>query len=211
MKKLSIILILITSLSLIWCSSKKNTSYQNTDIETKLTNENNPLINVKEKIKKVEKNLKKIWLTGEKLKQELAKQKVWLEIIAKAKWESRKKYILETEILPKIIKAWKVNKKCTTTNLNNYLACLYVEKTDINKLLDELPPSTKNFVKKTYYEKVYSLDRKKILEKTSDPIAIQAKKEKIKQMYQDGVLRKKTNCDLLVEKEVKNYCKSLFK
>ena len=206
MKKISSLTILIIPLFLAWCWNTKN-DISNTQ---KLDN-NKPLINVEEKTKESEKILKKIWLTWNKLKDELARQKAWWEIIASIKWDERKKYILETEILPQIIKSWKVSSKCTTTNLNNYLSCLYVTHTPIEKLLKELPPETRNLVKKRYYKQVYSLDRKKLLQPTNDPIAIQMKKETIKQLFFDWVIRNISACNKLAEKELQTYCKNLFK
>ncbi len=200
------ILFIFVSLLLNWCWNKNNNTSN-----TKNYISNKPLINVKEKTKESEQILKKIWVTWNKLKDELVKQKAWWEIIASAKWDEKKKYILETEILPQIIKSWKVSSKCTTTNLNNYLSCLYVTHTPIEKLLKELPVEIRDFVKKRYYSQIYSLDRKKLLQPTNDPIAIQMKKKAIKQLFLDWVLRNNSACNKLPEKEVEKYCKNLFK
>ena len=210
MKK-TLIPLIIVSLFLAWCNSLNKTTYNTQQTKSTITDENKPLINVQEKTKKAEQILKKIWLTGEKLKQELIKQKAWFEIIAKLKWNARKKYVLETQILPQVIKSWKVSKKCTTTNLNNYVACLYATQTPIEKLLKEIPQWTQNLVKKTYYEKIYSLNNTNLLKKTSDPIALQAKKDVLKQMFMNSVLTTTSTCNKLPEQETKDYCKSLFK
>jgi len=208
MKK--IILLSLPIFVLAWCGSssqKVEISWQTKQV---MTDESKPLVNVEKKTKKAEQVLKKVWLTGEKLKQEIAKQKKWFEIISKLKWDERKKYIIETEILPQIIKLKKVNPKCKSTNLNNYVSCLYLTKTPIEKLLEQVPNETKTLIKKTYYYKVYSLDKKKLLEKTSDPIALEMKKEKIKQMVQDGILKNPNVCNKLPEEEIKDFCKGLF-
>ncbi len=214
MKKLLTLWILTTTLILAWCnSSNKNNSgltQQNKQEIQNLTNNDKALINVQEKTKQVEQTLKKIWLTWEKLKQEMIRQKAWLEIIAHLKWDARKKYILENKVLPKIIKSWKVSKKCTTTNLWNYVACLYVTKTPIEKLLKQIPQTLQNEVKKEYYSKFYNLNRWNLFKASSDPIALQAKKNKIQQLFNDGALTNPVVCSRFPDQEVKNYCKSLF-
>lgn len=215
MKKI-ITLISISSLVLLaWCSSSSNNKQTTSSQQTKqeiqtLKNTNKPLINVAEKVKKAEQTLKKIWLTWEKLKQEVIKQKAWFEIIASLKWDARKKYIIENQILPGIIRSWKVSKKCTTTNLNNYVACLYVTKTPIDKLLKQVPKQFQNLIEKDYYTNFYSLSRWNLLKYTNNPIALQAKKDKIQQMFNNWVITNPWVCSKLPEQETQNYCKSLF-
>ena len=206
MKKLLSFLILTLVLSACW---KSNNTNSNT-IEKKIS-ENTPLINIEEKTKKTKELLKKIWLTWEKLKKELANQKAWWKIIANLKGDERKKYILETEILPKIVKSWEVSEKCTATNLDSYTACLYVTKTPIEKLLEQLPKQLQDIVKKSYYRKMYSINKKNLLKKTIDPIAIQVKKEKIQEMYYNYILRYKSSCNRFPEEEVVDFCENLFK
>ena len=210
-KKLILLSIGITLLNLAWCWNNQNQQQISQQTKQIITDESKPLINVEEKTKESEKILKKIWLSWEKLEKELAKQKAWWEIISKLKWEQRKKYIIETKILPEIIKSWKVSKKCTTTNLNNYVACLYVTKTPIEKLLNEVPKEVQDTIKKTYYYKIYSLDRANLLKTTNDPIAIQEKKNQIEYMFNNWLITKPWVCDKLPEQETKAYCKSLFK
>ena len=215
-KKLLPIVILATLLTACWKTPQNqqanNTNQANKDqIQELLTNENKPLINVDERLQKIKQELEKIWYTWEKLQKELENQKRSLEKIAYLKQDARKKYILENNVLPEIIKSKKIAPSCTTTNLSDYLTCLYVTKTPVDKLVELVPNWLKEFTKKQYYRQIYALDTRNLLIKTNDPIAIQAKKEKIKRMFDKWLITKKSACSKLPEEETQKFCESLFK
>ena len=210
MKK--IIALIILTLLLSACGKTNNnetTKINNQEINKKLST-NTPLLDVKEKTKQTEQVLKKAWLTWEKLKKELEEQKAWWEKIANLTWDARKKYVLETEILPKIIKSSKVSSKCKTTNLDNYTLCLYANKTPIKKLLDQVPASLQDAVKKSYYHNIYANHKKELFKKIDDAIAIEQKKDILYQLYFNHIL-KSNMCSRFPEQETKTYCESLFK
>ena len=215
-KKLLPIVILATLLTACWKNPQNqqanNTNQVNKDqIQELLTNENKPLINVDEKLQKIKQELEKIWYTWEKLQKELENQKRSLEKIAYLKQDARKKYILENKVLPEIIKSKKITPSCTTTNLSDYLTCLHITKTPVDKLVELVPNWLKEFTKKQYYREIYALDTSNLLIKTNDPIAIQAKKEKIKRMFDKWLITKKSACSKLPEEETQKFCESLFK
>jgi len=215
-KKLLPIVILATLLTACWKTPQNqqanNTNQVNKDqIQELLTNENKPLINVDEKLQKIKQELEKIWYTWEKLQKELENQKRSLEKIAYLKQDARKKYILENKVLPEIIKSKKITPSCTTTNLSDYLTCLHITKTPVDKLVELVPNWLKEFTKKQYYREIYALDTSNLLIKTNDPIAIQAKKEKIKRMFDKWLITKKSACSKLPEEETQKFCERLFK
>ena len=207
-KTISLWLLIVSLVFIAWCGNQQEKV--NKQAENLVKNENVALVNVDEKVKQAEQTLKKIWLTWDKIKDELAKQKDWFEIISKLKWDARKKYVLEKQVLPAIIKSWKINSKCTTTNLNNYISCLYVTKTPIKKLLDEVPSQFQDIIKKQYYQKVYSLNKQELFKKTNDKVAIEEKKKAIIKLRNIWLLSNSTICNKFPEKEVKDYCLSLF-
>ena len=215
MKKIIITLIVLTSLLLASCGSKKE---NNINLDTKKISsqldENKPLIDVKRNLALSKKELIEIWLTGEKLKKILANQKAWYEIIAHLKWDARKKYILENEVLPSIVYDKDITpedvKYCHTTDINAYAQCMNLQNIPLEKVLKKIPQKLQDVFKKAYYTSKYSISRKNLLQATSDPIAIEMKKQKIEDMVNNWILTKAGICNQLPEKEVQNYCKSLL-
>ena len=145
------------------------------------------------------------------MKKELEKQKKALEIINSLTWDLKKKYILETKVLPNLKKEWKLPKNCMTTNLDSLVGCIYLSKEPLDDLLKNIPEDMKEIVKKHYYYKVYTINTKNILNKTKDPIALEVKKQVIKQMHMIWRLRNPKACYKIPEEEVKQYCLKLFK
>ncbi len=208
MKKNSIYLLTLSLAFIAGCGSS-NTS-NNEKIQEQL-NTNKAIINVDKELEKSKKVLEKAWLTWEKLQKAIKLQKEWLKVIANLKWNARKKYILETKILPEIIKSWEVNSKCKATNLDNYVKCLYITKTPIDKLLNKVPKQTQNLVKKTYYRQMYTTNKQELFKATDDKIAIEEKKETLNNLKSLWVLSNTVICSRFPEQEVKDYCKNLFK
>ena len=205
MKKIIIAWLVISSLLLSACSWKNNQDKQETTINT-----TPPILNVKQKVASVKTELEKAWITWEKLQQELKKQeKLWKEI-AYLTWDKAKKYILETKILPKI--ANKVNPSCSkNTSLDSFTRCLYLKKTPLKKLLNNLPKNLQDIAEKQYYYESYVESPQNILKPTNNPNAIQAKKQAILNMYLNQTLSDPSACNQLPDTQVRQYCKSLFK
>ena len=201
----NISIILITSLLLLSaCNWKK----EENKLET--VNTTPPILNVEKKISSVKTELEKAWITWEKLQKELKNQeKLWKEI-AYLTWDKAKTYILNTKVLPKIAK--KVSPKCAVnTSIDSFTRCLYLTKTPLKKLLDNLPPNLKDIAEKSYYYETYTENPANILKPTSNPNAIKAKKQAILNMYLNQTLSNSSQCNKIPDQEVKQYCKNLFK
>jgi len=196
-------------LFLVSCGS--NTAKINPEeLNTKL-DENTKLVDVKESVKKAEEKLKKN-LTGERLQQMIKKQEKWYEMIANLKWEARKKYILEKEVLPSLVEDKNITPDfCKTKDMDLYFKCLAEKNVDIEKVKSKLPKDLQVYAEKQYYYQKYLTNRKDILKATSNPIAIEAKKEVIKELVRINVLKNSSACKKIPEKEVKEYCESFFK
>ncbi len=210
MKRVIIVVIISLLLILAGCSSNSESK----KIQDSYNNSNDSLIDTNEKLKEIKKELVQLGFTGEKLKQELQQQKQNYEVIANLTWEAKKKYIFENKILPQIIKDPKLAPKnvkyCHTTDLLTYAECINLQKIPLNEVLKKIPVEYHNLVKKSYYYSKYSITRKNLLQPTTDPIAIEMKKKKIQEMIYNHIITKPSVCNKLPEKEVQNYCKSLF-
>ena len=169
-----------------------------------------PILNVQKKISSVKTELEKAWLTGEKLNKAVKEQEKLRKEIAYLTWDKAKQYILETKVLPKIAK--KINPACAiNTSLEWFTRCLYFKKTPLKKLLNNLPPNLKDIAEKKYYYEVYVNSPENILKPTTNPNAIEAKKQTILNMYINQTLSKPSQCNPIPDPKVKTFCKNLFK
>ena len=207
MKKIWLLFIVI--LLLASCGNNNNSTINTSDIESKL-DINKKLVNVQDNVKKVEEKLKKSGLTWEKLEKMVKKQEKWYEMIANLKWDARKKYVFEKEVLPKLIEDKNITPDfCKTNNMDLYLKCLSKKNIDIDEVKNKLPESMQEYVEKEYYYQKYLTNRKDILKKTNNPIALEQKKRVILQLVTLWALNKKS-CSKIPELDVKKYCESLF-
>ena len=193
---------------LVSCGLKKQTEQSYSE----KINSNTDLVNMEEKVESVKKELKKVWLTGEKFEKELKQQKANYEKLAKLKWDDRKKFIFENEVLPKLLKNKSItNNFCKTNDINLYAKCINIKKIPLNKVLEKVPSSLQDYFKEKYYYQKYKL-RKYLLikEKTDDKQAIKSKKKLIKELYILHSLNK-SSCFKFPEQETRTYCQSLFK
>jgi len=212
MRKLYIMILFLTSLLLSSCGAKKENKIDDKKISIQL-NEKTKLINVDKKLEKLKKELVKMWFTGEKLNSILKEQKISYEIIANLKADARKKYIFENEVLPAIVSDKNITpenvKYCHTTDINAYAQCMRIKNIPLKKVLEKTPKQLQDIVKKAYYTEFYTVN-KNLLQKTTDPIAIEIKKQKIKDMINNNIITKASVCNQLPEKKVQDYCKSLI-
>jgi len=154
----------------------------------------------------------KLWLTWSKLEKAIKRQAEILKKINSLTWEAKKIYILETKILPNLVEDNFITPSfCKTKDINLYARCLYQKRVDINKVLDKIPQDLRNTFRKIYFYEKYSSDRKTLLKKTSDPIALEQKKKVLRMLHMMWVLRNSSACNKLPEKETRQYCKDLFK
>ena len=218
MKKLKIFFLLFVSLFLFSCwNNDKKSQLEILEINKEKTqyklDEKKPLINVQENLKETEYILKKMWLTGEKLKKTLQEEKIHYDMIANLKWDDRKKYVLEKIVLSSIVNDKKITPDfCKTNNILEYTKCMNIKNISLEKVLEKIPIELQDIVKQNYYYNKFTLNPKDIIKiKVSDPIAILVKKQMIKERYYNWLITKISTCDKLLEQETKYYCRSLFK
>ena len=205
MKKKLIITLLI-SLTLSACNHNQTTTHK----EQTVRRTTPPIFNVNSKLEKVKSELVKAWFTWEKLQKILKEQEKNLNELAYLTGDKAKQYIIETEILPKI--ANKVQPKCKeNSSLDSFVRCMYLTKTPLSKLLENLPKNLQDVAEKRYYYKEYVISPQNLLKPTNNPNAIEAKKQAILSMFLNQTLSNPDQCNNLPDKQVKEYCKNLFK
>lgn len=199
MKIIKIFFLLTIVLTIIWCKTK-----------TKNQEKSWPLINVKEKIQKVEKELTSIWLTWEELKQEIKRQKHIYEQIANLTWEAKNNYILQNKVLPKLRKTQNARLCKDTKEINNFTKCMTLRWIEMKNLIKKIPEGQRKEFKKIYYKNFYSKPEN-LLKKTQQPLAIKYKKYNLLNILKNNIITKKEHCNQFPEKEIIEYCKNYFK
>ena len=200
MKKLIPLILILTLLTA--CSKNNNT--QQVSI-----NENKPLLNVNQKVEQAKKELKKIWLTWQKLKDEVYEQKIIYKQLANLTWDARNIYILQHKVLPQVLKKKEATKCKHTTDIDLFAKCMVRQKISLQDIEKLLPEQTRKTFEKKYYRSFYSHDSRNLLKSTSNPIALKTKKNEIFNLVQNGIITK-WMCNDLPEEETKKYCKGLF-
>ena len=201
MKKLIPLILLLTLLSACWNKTAQNEQKNDTTLN----------INVEQKLEQAEKELKKAWLTWQKLKDALYQQKVIYNQIAHLSWDAKNNYILQHQVLPKILKKKEAEKCKHTTDIDLFAECMVRQNIPLNNILKLLPEQTRKTFEKKYYRNFYSYDSRNLLKPTSNPIALKVKKEEINSLFENALITKKETCFKLPEKQTQDYCLSLFK
>jgi len=206
MKKNILLFVIISLLSA--CGTQKNIDK---DLNLKL-DENKSLVNISQEMQKGKKQLENLWITWEQMKILLSEQKKWLEKISDLKWDDRKKYVVEKYVLPQLLEDDSITPSfCKTKDLNLYLKCLNKKNIDIDKVLWKVPKKVQDYIEKEYYYQKYLSNKRNLLKKTDNKIAILEKKEVLKELVEMWIFRKQDVCNKIPEEAVVSYCKNLFK
>ncbi len=208
MKKLIILLLILTTLTACWNNETKegNTNNNKQASDNKELNIN---INPEEKVEKAKKELENIWLTWQELEDKVYEQEVAYKQLANLSWDAKNSYILQNQVLPEVLKTSQASKCKNTTDIDLFAKCMVRQWINLDDIKNQLPEQTQETFEKKYYNSFYGFDKRNLLEKTSNPIAIEQKKDEIFSLIQNARLTENM-CKDLPEKEVKNYCVSLF-
>jgi len=200
-------------ISLSACGKQNNTT---TNIDNKNTQSNKEIsennINMLDTLKEDKKVIQQMWVTWEKLQQIIKKQEqTYKEKLKTLTWENKTTYVLENFALPKISQLKITPKDCKkyTRDIYWFNNCLMKNKINPDIYEKYISKELVSNMKNKYYQRVYKFNPKRLLEGTTDPIAINQKKQEIELLISENRL-KLNDCNRLPEQETKDYCKSLL-
>ncbi|WP_456403041.1 hypothetical protein [Persephonella sp.] len=99
--------------------------------------------------------------------------------------------------------------KCFGMDYEKFFYC-FARQVDPEEVKDNLDSEYWNVVKEDYYKIFYNLAENLIKYPTTDPVALEIKKQKIKYWIENKRITSATTCDKLPEQEVREYCKGLL-
>jgi len=196
MKKIIPLIVLIIALT--WCGKTQSPTQQTEKFPP----------DYQQNISHIENYLKKQGLSWEKLKKLVKQQEENYKRFYSVSWEAKDKLILETKVLPEITQ--KIKNWCTSYNLSTYTQCMLAKNIKPEEIEKYIPNNLQKTFEKNYYTQKYLSNKSLLLQPTSNPVQLEAKKQAIKSLYTFWNL-KPSDCKYLKEKELQTYCQNLFK
>lgn len=163
------------------------------------------LLDVETNIAQAAKTLEDIWYTWDELAQQIQEQREIYTEIANFTWENKSFYLMQTQLMPELVKSPKAKDCKDKQDVNFFIECMIENWINLSDIVSSVPWNLQDDFKKKYYYAFYE-DNSNLLEKTEDKIAIEVKKDLISSFVLEWSISKESECKQIPESEVQQFC-----